>query len=155
MRIHNRTVVLLVCAVILASTAIFAHVTVLPREGRAGVTEQFTLRVPNENASVDMTSFEVEFPTNLNVSYLETKPGWKSELKKDAKGRITGAAWTGGVIAPREYSEFKLLGRTAAEDAKLQWKTIEGYKDGSRVEMKGLEGAKDAGPVSTVKRATN
>jgi uncharacterized protein YcnI len=155
MKVSQRTLLVFVISVLALSTVALAHVTILPREGRAGVTEEFTMRVPNENPTVDMISFEVEFPANLNVSYLATKPGWKSELKKDAKGRITGAVWTGGVIAPKEYSEFKILGRTAAEDGKLQWKTVEGYKDGSKVEMKGLEGAKDAGPVSTVKRATN
>jgi hypothetical protein len=38
---------------------------------------------------------EGEFPPELNVYGFEFKPGWKIDFKKDDRGKIIGATWTG------------------------------------------------------------
>src|SRR5438093_9338770 len=112
MKNQVRVLLLILVAMLIAASVSLAHVTILPREGKAGVTEEFTMRVPNET-KVDMVAFEVTFPTNLNVTYTQPKPGWKVELKQDDKGKLLGAIWTGGAIGAKEYMEFKVLGRAA------------------------------------------
>ena len=89
------------------STLLVAHITIWPKESAPGARERYTMRVPNEK-QVNTVRIEGEFPAELNVYDFEFKPGWKIDFKKDDKGKITGASWT-GKIAPYEFVEFGML----------------------------------------------
>ncbi len=42
---------------------------------------------------------EGEFPEGLDIYDFEFKPGWKIEFKKNDKGKIVGATWTGKMMS--------------------------------------------------------
>jgi len=128
--IGSRLVLAIAVMTILCATA-FAHVTVSPRESTTGVSEKYTMRVPNERAASTIR-LELEIPANVNVSYFEAKPGWKLEHKRDAKGKIITAIWSGGRIGPNEYMEFSFLGRNPADETTITWKIIQAYDDGTQ-----------------------
>src|SRR5437762_13640815 len=83
------TVIAFVCAQ-LAS----AHIRIYPTESTVGGREKYTMRVPNEK-QVGSSKVEGEFPAELQIYDFEFKPGWKIDFKKDDKGKIIGATWTG------------------------------------------------------------
>ena len=78
-----------------------AHIRIYPAESTVGAREKYTMRVPNEK-QVGSSKIEGEFPAGLQVYDFEFKPGWKIDFKKDDKGNIVGAKWT-GKIQPYEY----------------------------------------------------
>ena len=101
------------------STLLVAHITIWPKESAPGARERYTMRVPNEK-QVATVRIEGNFPADLNVYDFEFKPGWKIDFKKDDKGKITGASWT-GKIAPCEFVEFGMLGLNLKDGSSLTW----------------------------------
>src|SRR3954454_20792249 len=85
-----------------------AHIRIAPTESTAGAREKYTMRVPNEK-QVSCSKIEGEFPTGLDIYDFEFKPGWKIDFKKNDKGKIVGATWTGKMM-PYEFVEFGMLG---------------------------------------------
>jgi uncharacterized protein YcnI len=141
------TLILLVCAG-LAS----AHIRIYPIESAAGSREKYTMRVPNEK-QVGSSKIEGEFPAGLDVYDFEFKPGWKIDFKKDAKGKIVGATWT-GKIQPYEFVEFGMLAINPKEGSTLTWKFIQYYDDGTKEEFIGPVGSRLPSPVVTLKPAS-
>jgi hypothetical protein len=82
----------------------------------------------------------------------EFKPGWKIDFKKDDKGNIVGATWT-GKIQPYEFVEFGMLAINPKQGANLTWKFIQYYDDGSKEEFVGPAGSRLPAPVVTLKAA--
>jgi uncharacterized protein YcnI len=141
------TVIALVCAQ-LAS----AHIRIYPNESTAGAREKYTMRVPNEK-QVGSSKIEGVFPPELQVYDFEFKPGWKIEFKKDDKGKIIGATWT-GKIEPYEFVEFGMLGINPKQGSNLTWKFIQYYDDGTKEEFTGAAGSRLPAPVVTLKPAS-
>ena len=129
---------------------LFAHITIWPKESSPGARERYTMRVPNEK-QVATVRIEGEFPGELNVYDFEFKPGWKIDFKKDDKGKISGATWT-GKIAPYEFVEFGMLGLNPKEGASLTWKFVQFYEDGMKEEFTGPVGSRYPSPVVTLKK---
>jgi uncharacterized protein YcnI len=109
------------------------------------------MRVPNEK-QVNSSKIEGEFPASLQVYDFEFKPGWKIDFKKDAKGNIVGATWT-GKIQPYEFVEFGMLAINPKEGTELTWKFIQYYDDGTKEEFTGPVGSRLPSPVVTLKPA--
>jgi uncharacterized protein YcnI len=135
---------------IVPSALLFAHITIWPKESAPGARERYTMRVPNEK-QVATVRIEGEFPSELNVYDFEFKPGWKIDFKKDDKGKITGATWTGKIV-PYEFVEFGLLGLNPKEGASLTWKFVQFYEDGMKEEFTGPVGSRYPSPVVTLKK---
>jgi uncharacterized protein YcnI len=135
---------------IVPSALLFAHITIWPKESAPGARERYTMRVPNEK-QVATVRIEGDFPAELNVYDFEFKPGWKIDFKKDDKGKITGATWT-GKIAPYEFVEFGMLGLNPKEGASLTWKFVQFYEDGMKEEFTGPVGSRYPSPVVTLKK---
>jgi uncharacterized protein YcnI len=135
---------------VVPSALLFAHVTIWPKESAPGARERYTMRVPNEK-QVNTVRIEGEFPAELNVYDFEFKPGWKIDFKKDEKGKITGATWTGKIV-PYEFVEFGMLGLNPKEGASLTWKFVQYYEDGMKEEFTGPVGSRYPSPVVTLKR---
>ena len=148
---HGRLLFFVVVCVLFAATVSFGAVTVLPTEAKGGTTVQFTLRVSNESRNTDTVALDVEFPSSLTITEFETTRGWKLFLKKDASGKIRGAIWSGGAIAPHAHGEFKFLAETPAETTELQWKVVEIDAKGKRKEYTGAKGSRNPSPVTMVK----
>jgi uncharacterized protein YcnI len=128
-----------------------AHIRIYPNESTVGAREKYTMRVPNEK-QVGSSKIEGVFPPELQVYDFEFKPGWKIEFKKDDKGKIIGATWT-GKIQPYEFVEFGMLGINPKEGSNLTWKFIQYYDDGTREEFIGSVGSRLPAPVVTLKPA--
>ena len=119
---------------LLASPVVFAHIKIYPMQSTFGAREKYTMRVPNERKSPTIR-VEGEFPAGLDVYDFEFKPGWKIDVKKDDKGKIIGATWTGR-IEPDEFVEFGMLAiNPKGGDANMLWKFYQYYEDGFKEEF--------------------
>src|SRR6202035_3661786 len=74
----------------------------------------------------------------------------KIDFKKDDKGKIAGATWTGRIV-PYEFVEFGMLGINPKESTTLVWKFVQYYEDGSKEEFTGPVGSRLPSPVTTLK----
>ena len=109
------------------------------------------MRVPNEK-QVPSSKIEGDFPAGLDIYDFEFKPGWKIDFKKNDKGKIVGATWTGKIM-PYEFVEFGMLGINPKEGTELVWKFIQYYDDGTKEEFAGPVGSRLPSPVVTMKAA--
>src|SRR5262252_11119785 len=128
-----------------------AQIRIYPTESTVGAREKYTMRVPNEK-QVGSSRIEGEFPAGLQVYDFEFKPGWKIDFKKDDKGNIIGATWT-GKMQPYEFVEFGMLAINPKQGANLSWKFIQYYDDGTKEEFVGPAGSRLPAPVVTLKPA--
>jgi len=140
-----------VAATLLLSELALAHIRIFPTESTVGAREKYTMRVPNEK-QVPSSKIEGEFPAELQVYDFEFKPGWKIDFKKNDKGNIIGATWT-GKIQPYEFVEFGMLAINPKQGANLTWKFIQYYDDGTKEEFTGPVGSRLPSPVVTLKPA--
>ena len=116
---------------LLVAPIAFGHIRIAPTESTFGARERYTMRVPNEKQSATIR-VEGEFPAGLDVYNFEFKPGWKIDFKKDDKGKIIGAVWTGR-IQPYEFVEFGMLAINPKQgDARMLWKFHQYYEDGTK-----------------------
>lgn len=139
-------------AALLACTSLaFGHIRIYPNESQQGAREKYTMRVPNEK-QVPSSKIVGEFPEGLQVYDFEFKPGWQIEFKKDDKGKIIGATWTGKMM-PYEFVEFGMLGINPKEGTELVWKFTQYYDDGTKEEFTGPVGSRLPSPVVTLKPA--
>jgi len=138
--------------VVLFTQIASAHIRIAPTESTVGAREKYTMRVPNEK-QVGSSKIEGEFPAGLQVYDFEFKPGWKIDFKKDEKGNIVGATWT-GKIQPYEFVEFGMLAINPKQGANLTWKFIQYYDDGTKEEFVGAPGSRLPAPVVNLKPAT-
>ena len=128
-----------------------AHIRIAPTESASGAREKYTMRVPNEK-QVNSSKIEGEFPAGLDIYDFEFKPGWKIDFKKDDKGKIIGATWT-GTLHPYEFIEFGMLGINPKESKDLVWKFVQYYDDGNKEEFTGPVGSRLPSPVTNLKPA--
>ena len=135
----------------LSASLAFGHIRISPTESTLGAREKYTMRVPNEK-KVACVRVEGEFPPEVTIYDFEFKPGWKIEFKKDEKGKIIGAVWT-GKMEPYEFVEFGMLGINPKEGSSLVWKFVQYYDDGSKEEFTGPVGSRLPSPVTTLKPA--
>ncbi len=148
-RFRNATGRLAAALLFLGAQYALAHIRIYPTESNFGAREKYTMRVPNEK-QVATVRIEGEFPPEVNIYDFEFKPGWKLDFKKDEKGKITGAVWT-GKIAPYEFVEFGMLGLNPKEGSNLVWKFVQFYEDGSKEEFTGPLGSRFPSPVTKLK----
>lgn len=139
-------------AAVIAVTLVFvssladAHVTVWPRESRAGGSERYTVRVPTEGR-VTTTAVELEIPADVTVSGVLVTGGFAYEARREGD-RIVAITWT-QEIKPAEYAEFVFFARNPAKAGQLVWKARQHYADGTRADWVGVEG--DRRPASVTK----
>ena len=134
-----------------AASLAYGHIRIAPTESIHGAREKYTMRVPNEK-QVACVKIVGEFPEALNVYDFEFKPGWKIDFKKNEKGQIVGATWTGRMV-PYEFVEFGMLGLNPKEGTELTWKFVQYYEDGTTEEFTGPAGSRLPAPVVTLKPA--
>jgi len=143
----------LICLTAIFATMVvtaFAHVTVQPKQSMPGATQRYALRVPTEKF-VPTVRVEVEFPSNLNVTAIEAKTGWKIEQKRDGSGRITRVTLNGS-LSPSESTQFYFTARNPVNEGKLVFKAIQIYEDGTKSEWTGGEGSRTPAPVVELKK---
>jgi uncharacterized protein YcnI len=136
---------LIAAMLLLAATAAQPHIRINPTESAAGAREMYRMRVPNEK-KVDSIRIEGEFPAGLVVYAFEPKPGFKVDPKKNDKGDIIGATWT-GALHPAEFLEFGMLAINPKEAGNLVWKFVQYYADGTKEEFTGPVDSRLPAPV--------
>ena len=105
-----------------------AHVTIWPRESKAGATEKYTVRVPTEG-KVSTTSVELEVPEGVTVETLAVPSGWKHEVKKQGD-RIVAITWH-MEIKPGEFAEFAFVARNPRDQTQVVWTLRQRFSDGT------------------------
>jgi uncharacterized protein YcnI len=127
--------VLLLLALLVAPSIVFAHAVVFPKTSMPGAYEKYVLRVPNER-DVPTHRIEIRFPEGLRVVSFREVPGWKLQVLTDSIQRVTGAVWTG--ILPKErFVEFPFVAVNPKDSTTLTWPTYQTYEGGERVEWTG------------------
>ncbi len=116
---------------ILVATVAQAHVSVRPRESKAGATETHTVRVPTEG-KVPTTSVEVENPQGVTVDSVAPADGVKSEMKREG-GRVVSITWT-VTIDPGQNRELVFVAKNPSDAAEIVWKAHQRYADGTSSE---------------------
>ena len=129
----------------------YAHIRIAPTESTAGARAKYTMRVPNEK-KVNSTKVVGEFPEGLDIYDFEFKPDCNIEFKKNDKGKIIGATWT-GKLHPYEFIEFGMLGINPKEERDLVWRFVQYYEDGTTEEFTGPVGSRLPSPVTKLKNA--
>jgi Uncharacterized protein conserved in bacteria len=148
--------VMAVCLMMFASAA-SAHVTVQPPSVPANSYQVFAVRVPSEEKGVNTVKVQVKVADGAVISRVEPKPGWTSELEKDANGVVTSITWTaaeGGGLSETEFTEFRMSGKVNEDAAQLVWKAYQTYSDNTVVEWVGADGSDKPASVTTVTAAT-
>lgn len=129
-----RAVVLLL-AILVAPSMVFAHAVVFPKTSAPGAYEKYVLRVPNER-DVPTIKVEIRFPEALRVVSFSEVPGWKLQVLADSTQRVTGAVWT-GVLPKERFVEFPFVAVNPKDSASVTWPTYQTYEGGERVEWTG------------------
>ena len=133
-------------AFMLSATIAGAHVTVWPRESRAGAGERYTVRVPTEG-KVATTSIELEVPADVTVTGVLKPNGYTYELKRE-KDRVVAITWT-QQIEPGEIGEFVFFARNPKAGQAIAWKAHQRYADGTSTDWVGPAG--DRRPASVTR----
>ena len=120
-------------ALVLLAGVAQAHIRINPTESAVSGREMYRMRVPNEK-QVNSSRIEGEFPAGMKIYAFEPKAGWTVTLKKNDKGDITGATWT-GVLKPYEFLEFGMLAVNPAAAGAATWKFVQYWDDGSSEEF--------------------
>ena len=121
-----------------------AHVSVRPRESKAGAEERYTVRVPTEGA-VATTQVVLEIPAGLTV--LEAVPHDGATFETTKQGdRITAITWK-KEIPPKASAEF-VLRATNPSAGDLVWKAHQHFADGSIADWVGVAGEKRPAAVT-------
>lgn len=122
-----------------------------PADGFAGAVQHYDVLVPGEKAA-PTTRVEIQFPAGLRVTEIESVPGWRALMQRDASGRIVGAVWDGAAIAQGRFVRFGVLARNPDAPADLAWHVIQTYGDGSETHWTGAAGAEFPAAVTRVRR---
>lgn len=138
-------------AAVLFATAAQAHVSVRPRESKAGATEKYIVRVPTEG-KVATTSVEVDIPPGVIVDAVEPADGVKSDMKREG-GRVASITWT-VTIEPSANRELTFSAKNPRDATEIVWKAHQRYADGTSSEWVGAPGTRQPAPVTKLMPAT-
>jgi uncharacterized protein YcnI len=139
-----RTGVLTIAAVMMA-TAAHAHVTITPRESKAGATEKYTLRVPTEG-KVATQSLELTIPEGVTVTEVAAPEGATYDVKKQGD-RIVGITWK-VEIEPGKAAQLSFTAKNPTEGTQLLWKAKQIYSDGTSSNWAGAPGEQPPAPLT-------
>jgi len=123
----KKLTLMLALAVVIPATA-QAHVSVWPRDSKAGATEKYTVRVPTEG-TVATAALELEVPEGVTVETLAMPAGWKHEVKKK-DDRIVAITWV-MTIPPGEFAEFSFIALNPLDASRLVWTVRQRFADGT------------------------
>ena len=132
---------------LLVAAAAEAHVTVRPRESKAGATETYTVRVPTEG-KVATISVEIDVPQGVTINSVEPISGVTSEMKREGV-RIISVMWV-VTIDPGQNRELVFVAQNPSNAAEIVWKAHQRYADGTSSEWVGAPGSRQPAPATTL-----
>ena len=137
--------------VLVCSSVLLAHVTVQPRESKAGAVERYAIRVPTEGA-VTTTSVDLEVPEGVVVVDIEAAENATFETRRQGE-RIVAITWK-KEIKPRDVAQFFFRARNPQASQNLIWKAHQHFADGSVADWVGPAGDRRPASVTTLKLAS-
>lgn len=139
----------IVAFVAFAGSVLSAHVTVAPRESRAGAEQRYTVRVPTEG-QVATTSMELEVPPDMTI--IEVVPGEEYTFETRREGtRIVSITWR-REIPPRQTAQFVFVARNPKSE-QVAWKAHQRFADGTSADWVGVEGDRRPAAVTRLTSA--
>lgn len=133
----------------MAMTLLTLHGVVYPKTSTPRAYEKYVLRVPNER-DVPTVRVEITFPAEVRVVSFGEVPGWVLAERTDSAGRVTGAVWT-GVLGVERFVEFPFVAVNPDGAARLEWRAVQVYGSGERVEWSGPEGSPTPASITVVR----
>jgi uncharacterized protein YcnI len=128
-----RRLVIVAALAFAAPSLAFAHVTVRPKESKAGADEKYTVRVPTEGTFAT-THVQLEIPAGVTVLEVVPQDGATFETSKQGD-RITAITWI-KEIPPKAAAEFVFGARNPAT-GDIVWKAHQHFADGTAVDWVG------------------
>jgi len=122
-----------------------AHVSVRPRESKAGAEERYTVRAPTEG-TVATTRVVLEIPPGLTVLEVLPHDGATFETAKQGD-RITAITWN-KEIPPKSAAEFVFRAKNPSS-GDVVWKAHQHFTDGTAADWVGPAG--DRRPAAVTK----
>lgn len=119
---------LVVLLTVLAGVAAGAHVTIAPADGRLGLNERYTVRVPTEG-QVATVGLDLEVPPGVTVTGVLAMPGWTADVRREEK-RIVGISWK-TEIPPGQFGELVFTARNPKEGTEIVWNVKQRFADGT------------------------
>jgi uncharacterized protein YcnI len=128
-----------------------AHVTVNPSDATQGGYTTVAFRVPNEKATAQTVTVEINLPTDTPIASVSIKPvpGWTSVTEKsklatpvktddgdtitEAVSKITFTAAAGGAIQADQFQEFEVSMGPLPKADQVVFKVLQTYSDGDVV----------------------
>ena len=146
-----RRLTVLTLLMMLVPVLAFAHVSVRPRESKAGAEEKYTVRVPTEGA-VATTHVVLEIPDGVTV--LEVLPHEGATFETAKRGdRITAITWK-KEIAPKASAEFVFRAQNPTS-GDVVWKAHQHFADGTTADWVGVAGEKRPASVTKLTSAAS
>jgi uncharacterized protein YcnI len=145
-----------------------AHVSVVPATAPAGGFARLDVRVPNERADAGTVRVDVRMPPGVISASYEPVPGWSVRVRREKLAepvqtedgfevdeQIAQITWSGGVIPPGAFQDFRLSLRLPAGQAgdELEFKALQTYRGGEVVRWIGPQGSEEPAPVLTLTAA--
>src|SRR4029450_5276746 len=124
-----------------------AHIMVSPPEAKAGIIQNYELRVHNE-AKVATTSLDLEIPESITVIDI-TKPAEGTYRTAKAGERISSVRW-GLEVPPSKYVALKFSAKNPAGQREVHWNVRQHLADGSVVEWSDKPGAKEKASTTKI-----
>ncbi|HJT70805.1 MAG TPA: DUF1775 domain-containing protein [Terriglobales bacterium] len=125
-----------------------AHVSVSPRQSKAGATEQYIVRVPTEG-NISTVSVDLEVPPGVTIQKVTAPDGAQYEVRREGS-RIVAITWK-IEIKPRESAELPFTAENPKDAIAISWKARQHFADGTTVEWVGPPG--DRRPAAVTKLA--
>jgi uncharacterized protein YcnI len=145
-KLSRHVSVLALAAALFVPAIADAHVSIWPRESRAGTSERYTVRVPTEG-KVATVAAEMDVPAGVVVSLVHVPQGWKQNIKRE-NDRIVSISWEMN-IPPGEFMEFSFLARNPREGAEIVWTLRQKFADGTVSDW--TKGERGTFPTAVVK----
>lgn len=114
--------------VLLFPVAVYAHVSITPRQSASGATEKYTIRIPTEG-KVATTGADIEFPAGVIVETIQAPAGWKYEVKRQ-DDRIVSMTIQADV-KPGEFIEVAFVARNPRSGNRIVWTLRQRFVDGT------------------------
>jgi uncharacterized protein YcnI len=135
-------------AVLLVLPALaLSHVTVWPRDSKAGAYEKYVVRVPTEG-KVATQSVELRIPEGVILVSMGAPAGFTYELKRTGD-KVTAIVWS-MTIKPGEFAEFPFMARNPSTAGALRWQAIQRFVDGTSTEWTGEAGTRHPASVTQI-----
>jgi uncharacterized protein YcnI len=142
----------LLLALPVLGVALSAHVMVSPPQSKAGITQNYELRVHNES-KVATTAVELQIPADITVVDVSTPTVGTVDTPKTGD-RITAINWKVNVD-PSKYVALKFQAKNPSHSTDVHWNVRQHLADGTVVEWSDSPGAKEKASVTSINAATN